>query len=237
MNPVADFHRSRLIFVLDGQFTSLTLDATCRCEDTAMGAVEVFGLLTPCQGEKMFVERGLVQDPPFHFAGVWSEKSAWCYREFADASVRRDTYEELPGRFERVRLEIVPWREAKELPDYEAIAAATFARLPLAARTEIESPDGRFRFAVDYPVKIMNVKEGIQGWQVDTGPILFPRFPAHAARMAESLAPAFIVYNRPDYAEITVRQAVTLPAGDRTYHFAGPQGVRVSSRLFASLSR
>jgi len=231
--PLIDFANSWLTFELTGQNTArINIDARCTWIDTASGETEDFVLICPCQGEKMYQRDGLIQDPPFNFLGVFSAAASHLIRDLADATDERDTVQPHQGRFDKVTIDFGTFPQAAELTTDEMIVKATLANHPLIARTEIAAPDGRCRAVLEYPVTTMNVEPQQNLWQVDTGPVLMPDFAGAAARRIEQLRPGFIVYNRRDYAEWTVRVPVRLAAGGLTHHFADPRRGAVANRLY-----
>jgi hypothetical protein len=224
-----------MTFELKGvNMARIRVDARCEWMDTASGEAEEFVLICPCQGERMYEPSGLVQDPPFNFFGVFSRTQSHIIRQFADAGVQRDTVENHAGRFTSVRIDVAPAAGMKELVDGKAVCDATLANRPLVARTEMRSPDGRSRVLMEYPVTTMNVEPGKRIWQVDTGPVLIPDFGRAVSQRIEKLVPGFIVYNRPDYVEWTLRAPARLPAGGQTHHYTDIRTGAAASRLYAA---
>jgi|GEM_PF-877773 len=233
---ICDFANSYMTFELRGVNSArINLDARCTCIDAAGGKPEEFVLICPCQGERMYQEKGLVQDPPFNFSGVFSRTHSHLIRHHADGNVKRDTVEKHEGRFDSVKIEVARFPKAVELTTDQAIVDATLRNLPLVARTEVVSADGRSRAVMEYPVTTMNVEPQKRIWQVDTGPVLFADFDLEAGTRIERMVPGFVVYNRRDYAEWTLRAPVKLPAGDMTYHFTGMRAGKVVSSLYSGL--
>ena len=236
MNEVCDFANSYLTFELRGVNSArINLDARCEWVDVATGEREEFVLICPCQAEKMYLKQDFIQDPPYNFLGVFSRTQSHIIRQFADASVMRDTVELHQGRFDSVKIDLAPFRNAVELTRDKDIVDATLRNLPLIGRTEMASRDGRSRAVMEYPITTMNVEPGNARWQVDTGPALFADFGRDVAERIEKMIPGFIVYNTREYAGWALRTAVRLPKGDATHHFADVRSGAVRSGIYAGL--
>jgi hypothetical protein len=234
MDPITDFANSHLTFELTGvNVARINLDARCTWVDLATGAAEDFVLICPCQGEKMYVPDGLIQDPPFNFLGVFSATQSHLIRHHADAAVQRDTVENHQGRFSQVTIALASFPKAIELTTDQQIVEATLKNRPLIARTGMVSADGKTRAVLEYPVTTMNVEPQKNLWQVDTGPVLIPDFERPTARRIERLVPGFIVYNRRDYAEWTLRVPTKLADGGQTFHYSDRRRGTVTHHLFA----
>ena len=234
MDAVCDFANSYLRWVSEGghgNTVRINLDARCRWEDRATGQTEDFVLICRCQGERMYVEKNLIQDPAYNFWGVFSATQSHNIRTFADAATQGDTVEGHAGRFVSVDIDIETFGNAAELTTPEEIIEATLGAELLVARTEIDSPDGQVHATMEYPVTTMNVAPEHQLWQVDTGPVLFPDFERDAERRIEKLVPGFIVYNTATYAELALYTDVKLASGGTTPHYADRREVSVTNRL------
>jgi len=130
---ICDFANSYPTFELKGVNSArINLDARCRWTDCATGRHEDFFLICPCQGEKMYVKKGLIQDPPFNFFGVFSKIQSHLIRHHADASVQRDTVENHKGRFDGVKIDLAKFDRATELTSDDAIVEATMRNLRYA---------------------------------------------------------------------------------------------------------
>lgn len=236
MNEVCDFANSYLRWVDETNHRNtvrISLDARCCWTDGDAGQTEDFVLICRCQGEVMYVGRGLLGKPPYNFGGVFSATQSYNIRTSADAAVQRDTVEDHVGRFGSVATEVATFEDAVELTTAAEIIEATLSTAPLIARTEIQSSDGRIHVTMEYPVTTMNVSSHRQLWQVDTGPVLFPDLGRETDRRIEKLVPAFVVYNTTAYAEVALYSEVQLTGGGTTRHFADLRAVSAQSRLYA----
>ena len=240
MDAVCDFANSYLRWVSTGgpgNTVRISLDARCRWEDSATGQTEDFVLICRCQGEAMYVERDLIQDPAYNFWGVFSETQSHNIRTYADAAAQRDTVDDHAGRFDSVAIDIATFGNVVALTTPAEIIEATLGAEPLIARTEVESADGQRHGTMQYPVTTMNVAPKHQMWQVDTGPVLFPDLDREADQRIDKLIPGFIVYNTAAYAELALYTDAQLAGGGTTRHFADVRAVNVTSRLYSGRSR
>ena len=71
---------------------------------------------------------------------------------------------------------------------------------------------------LEYPANTVNVAHQREAWQVDAGPVALPVEPATRLPVAR-LRPAYLVYNRWDYAEF-VAWAKSPVGGGATHFYA-----------------
>lgn len=236
MFDVCDFTASFLTFEMKGVNTArINLDARCRWIGETDGETEDFVLICSCQGEKMYRTEDLIHAPPYNFLGVFSAKQSHLIRDHADADIDRDTVEDHGSRFSSVRIDVARFSTAVELTTGKEIAQAALRNLPLIGRTELAAPGGRARVVMEYPITTMNVEPSQGLWQVDTGPMLFFDFLRSSDRRIDRLVPAFIVFNRTDYAELALRAPTPLPKGGQTHHYADLRRVAVRNRIFSGV--
>ena len=86
---------------------------------------------------------------------------------------------------------------------------------------------------IDYPVKTVNANERDVVFQPDTGPVLVPDLSMGADRWIEGLQLAFIAFNRFDWAELLIREAVPVADDVATWHYARSRGIDCVNELFA----
>ena len=90
---------------------------------------------------------------------------------------------------------------------------------PMVSRTTIQGGRQGLTAVLEYPVNTMNVVDGPMRFQVDTGPLIVPNFNIKAARPIECLEVGYVVYNRFDEAEFTVRKPVPIMDGPKPLFF------------------
>jgi hypothetical protein len=90
---------------------------------------------------------------------------------------------------------------------------ATLDNRRLVARTELTDSASGAHAVIDYPVKTMNVRKAPMSFQVDTGPILVPRWDAAGVAAALRFDVAHTVYWKRDRAEFVLRRPHSVGEG------------------------
>ena len=209
-----DFSRSFVTFFTTpaqgGNIARIQIDATCRVDGWGPdGGVGEFHLITPCRSEVMYEEGQLFQMPNYEFCGIFAATELVLLRTHWTSEREEPEHAYSHERFERVSIDLTPMPAASLVTDREVVEA-TLANRRLAARTELIDPMSGAKAVIDYPVKTMNVRRDPANFQVDTGPILVPRWDA-----ADKPAPlrfdiAHIVYWQRDRAELVLRRPLTI---------------------------
>ena len=88
--------------------------------------------------------------------------------------------------------------------DAETIEA-TMSYVPIIARTELWSDDGKLRATTEYPIRTMNLALEQGRMQVDTGPLIFPDLATPVEHEIERLHWSFVCYNTDSVAEFVLR--------------------------------
>lgn len=221
---VIDFARSYMRWFGEINNVRILIDAACTITDDETGRAESYYLIAPCRGERTHADGDLVFDPGMEFCGIWSQGEKLILR-FAWSSDRdRPQYVGMGGQWpfdsQKDTLEIRKFEKTIPLLDADAVFNATQkSSEPMVSRTTIRDERRGLTAALEYPVNTMNVVDGPMRFQVDTGPIVVPNFNMIAARPIESLEVAYVVYNRFDEAEFTVRKPIPIMDGGRTLFF------------------
>jgi hypothetical protein len=109
----------------------------------------------------------------------------------------------------------------RRLRDYGEIREAILQNRPLVGRTTYEGAGGKLKVRLGYPIKTCNIAHGIEAWQVDTGPIIFPGSCAGDGFDLACLRPAFILFNTWNWVELAVQTTVAVDLSQsRTSHFS-----------------
>ena len=256
---VYDFGRSYLRFRSDrvNHTPRLQLDAACTVH-LPDGSVRQFVLTSPCIGENMYVDEGMIQEPICEFVMIAEHRSEYAIMKwYADAA--RDVHQArrfgeamptasgVPARVTTLDVHLARCPTVEPIVSHAAFEAAVMANRAVIGRTTYQLDDGGTTVVLDYPCKTVNVAHGRTAWQVDAGPVLVPRLTPSpvAAGTTEAevlfvarLGPAFAVFNRWDRVEITPRGRVTLGAedggGPTTSHYRGVVGCPARNALFAA---
>ena len=210
-----DFSRSYMRWFGEPNNVRVLIDAACTLVDDETGKSETYYLIVPCRGEYTHADGDLIQMPSFEFCGIWGPEDKR-YLRFAWSSDRdHHTYGDKTDT-----LEIRRFEKTRSLEDAESVFRTTVeSSEPLVSRTTIRDERLRLTAVLEYPVNTMNVKDNPMSFQVDTGPMLLPNFNIAPARAVEGLHVAYVVYNRFDEAEFTLRRPVPIMEGDRTLFF------------------
>ncbi|MCC6442606.1 MAG: hypothetical protein IT210_04000 [Armatimonadetes bacterium] len=230
-----DFPRSFMTFTVPGRANTarIQIDARCVLTRPGSGEAETFVLITPCKSEEMYVREGLFKAPNYDFCGIWSEKEYLILRTYpAHDPANEGEWEAGPNspRFEEVKIDIRSQTPVEPLRTDAQVVRATLGNLPLLARTRLRYGDTEA--VIDYPVKTMNICEGTERFQVDTGPVPVPDMDSRAGRAVERFAMAFVCYNTFDAAEFVLREKTAVPqdgeAACKVMHYS--RIVRMSAR-------
>jgi hypothetical protein len=127
--------------------------------------------------------------------------------------------------------------EGRVLTSTEQMIEATYANLPLVARTEYD--DGDYLVCIEHPIKTFNVSEREMVFQTDTGPILVPDFSPErkVERLVERFDLAYAAFNAPDWVEFVVNVPTALSENISVNHYAKARrldGVRNSVIVLGS---
>jgi len=245
-----DFSRSFLTFTVNGRSNTarIQLDAVCSIADGAR-APSRFALITPCKAERMYLDRGLFQDPNYDFCGIWSDEEFLILRTFATHDPTRAAewdVGQIADRFEEVTIDVRLASAAEPLADDEQVVAAMLAGRPIVAETHLRDAATGQTAVIEYPVKTMNVVDARHGgprrFQVDTGPLLVPAWvgpadvPIRGGRAIEGLDLAFVCYNTltDGATELVLREPTPSErAGPHAWHYARIVSVPARHTLFA----
>ena len=210
-----DFSRSYMRWYGEVNNVRILIDAACTLTYDSTGRPESYYLIAPCRAENTHGDSKLITTPGYEFCGIWGPEDKRILR-FAWTSDRDDS--QYGPRTDT--LEIRRFEDARLLPDADAVfRAAMESSAPMVSRTTIRNERRGLTAVLEYPVNTMNVVDGPMRFQVDTGPLIVPNFNIMAARPIESLEVAYVVYNRFDEAEFTVRKPIPIMDGDRPLFF------------------
>ena len=213
--PTTDLLHSSFFFRTTSTFDHtprMQLAAACRVERPGEAHWTAY-LSHPCIAETMYADAGLIQEPVAQFSAIVvpEQELAFLRRTVVDAVETRSTigqgaqvptHSGIPATLLEIRVALATARDVRPLEGYAAIRAATLAGTYIVGRT-------RFTWAgadvtLDYPVTTINVANDRDAWQVDAGPVLLPTRTAGGDGFAvDALEPGYLVYNQPDWAELT----------------------------------
>lgn len=231
---VCDFSRSFITFVTKGRTNNarIQVEAICALRDAEAGTTETFYLVASCKGEDTYGTDRLFLDPSYDFCMIYSNREFMILRTYADAERNNTTVGVTRDHFLDVRFDI-RMTESDLLPDISAVIEATNAPRVLNGRTELASPDSRFRATLEYPVKTMNGNDIRGSYQVDTGPVLLPDFASSKTRPVERFHLAFVAFNRDDEAYFVIQEPTPVRDDARVSHYSRIVRTDARNALFA----
>lgn len=212
-----DFSRSFVTFFTTpaqgGNIARIQIDATCRVDGWGPGgAVGEFHLIAPCRSEQMYLDGQLFQMPNYEFCGIFASDDLVLLRTHWTSDRESPEYARPNQRFERVAIDLMRSR-FESLDSDTAVVDATLANRRLVARTELADQLTGTRAIIEYPIKTMNVRKDPASFQVDTGPVLVPRWDASDVAGPLRFDMAHVVYWQRDRAEFVLRRPHSVGEG------------------------
>jgi len=233
---ILDYGRSFLAHTGPANAVRFWVESRTLLTTAAGGPPQVFLQCGSCKSEDTFADRNLFLDPNYDFLPVFGPGGMLLFRH----------YDHDTGRYRELRGESPTWgqpiprlreRVGRELPDYDAVRAATMAGLPLVAHTELWDDATGQRAILEYPVKTMNLADHLRRFQVDTGPLAMPDLSRQHDPPLAGVSLAFVAWHSPGFADFVVEQTVAVPAGQGAtlalQHYARPVSRPARNRLFA----
>ena len=201
----------------------ILLDSRCWIREEGSEGAREYNMISPCRTEWMYRSDVLWQQPNYEFAGIYSD-TEWMAGHIRSEGVNEfggdwRVSRPIAGRFQELRTVVRHYANVERLDTDEQVVEATTAFLPIVARTDVWSEDGKTRATVEYPIKTMNVQLERNRMQVDTGPVIFPDFQSDEEEEIRRLHFAFVCYNTRQVAEFVLRGPKPITSG----------GVRVGS--------
>jgi hypothetical protein len=214
---VLDYGRSFVTFVTEGRANNarLQIESQCTICHTASGERRDYFFYAACKSEDTFAKRDLFYADNYDFCGLFSAEE---YAIFRTHATHVDSYRE-EGLW-RERFEDVQWRlahvEARALVTNRDIVGASLAGEPLVGL--VEWMHGPYEIRLEFPIKTMNANDIDWVWQVDTGPVPFPDFSLDVPLHVQRLAPAYIAYNAPHFADFVVQAPMEIGGIEVTHY-------------------
>ena len=211
MNGVLDYARSFVTFFTKphqgGNIARIQIDAIATVDRWGSdGDAEHFYLIAPCRSEQMYVPgEPLFHMPNYEFSGVFTRshcsilRTHWTSdRESLDVNLNAERFDHVNFDFRELN--------AERLTGDSEIMAATLANRRLVARSTLRDADSGTTAILEYPIKTMNVTRNPDRFQVDTGPLIVPRFDMESSDPIARFDVAHVVYFTSDYAEFVLRR-------------------------------
>jgi hypothetical protein len=219
VSGVLDYARSFVTFFTNpsqgGNIARIQVDAIATVEGWgADGGPETFYLIAPCRSEKMYVpDAPLFQMPNYEFSGIFTaDKCSILRTHWTSDRESLDVYTST-DRFHHVNIDLTPMM-AERFENDTAAVDATLANRRLVARTILRDEATGTIATLEYPIKTMNVRQNPDNYQVDTGPLIIPRFDLLDQEPIIRFDVAHVVYWTSDYAEFVLRRPHTVGEKD-----------------------
>jgi hypothetical protein len=212
------------------------IESRTRIIDRANGVSTDYHQCASCKSENTFARNDLFHKDNYDFLpifgpgdGVIFRRKAWLNADYRQIKKAAEMWEGQVYKLVRPR--------ARLLRSNREIREATHSSVSIVAQTEISDPRTHLRAIIEFPVKTMNIHDGRDLYQVDSGPVAFPDLSRRYARPAESLSLAFVAFNAPGSADFVIEGPTPiLEAGRevaRVLHYSRLESLPAANRLFA----
>jgi hypothetical protein len=236
MEPI-DYGRS----FLQGKWTEnrvrFWVESRTRIVDPESGVPVDYYQCASCKSENTFAPKDLFHKNNYDFLPIFGPEDGMIFRRKAwlnaDYRQLRKAAEMWGGQVYK----LVRPRAVRLLRSNREIREATHSGVPIVAQTEISDPRTRLRAIIEFPVKTMNIHDGRDLYQVDSGPVAFPDLSRRYARPAESLSLAFVAFNAPGSADFVIEGPTPISEAGRevarVFHYSRLESLPAANRLFA----
>ena len=220
------------------------IQSKCELSNEKTGEKEEYFLGTACIGEHMYMDAGMTQIPTSEVAIIFNDKMHKLVKKFAHHDndvvqiVKNGAKHKLfDGRYAyctdmHFHLKMA---ESRLLETNDEILKATLESDVMVGRTTIRDEGRQWQAVLEYPVVYMNVHQPTKSIQIDIGPILCPNFNKKVESLVEQMELAYILYQKPDKAEIVFRAPTNVAAGEtlQTLHYSRLINMVVKNELFS----
>jgi len=244
-SPLIDFSRSFLRFSTTRVNHTPRLGVAAACTLTPpRGSATTFYLTCPCIGEAMYVPRDLIHLPVSEFRLIAAPADQFLLlKRFADA--RQDvlgsfrcgdvmpTHDGLGARVVELAVTLRHLPAATPVTGYAEFRAALLDGRRMVGVTTYPDAATGGTIRLEYPADTINIAHDQEAWQVDAGPLVLPALPDAELPVAR-LRPAYLVYNRWDYAEFVPSREEALSGGGATRHYGQRTPLTCQHQLFVT---
>ena len=186
-----------------------------------------------CKSENTFAPKDLFHKDNYDFLPIFGPEDGVIFRRKAWLNPDYRQIRKSAEMWEGQVYKLVRPRAVRLLRSNREIREATHSGVPIVAQTEITDPRTRLRAIIEFPVKTMNIHDGRDLYQVDSGPVAFPDLSRRYARPAESLSLAFVAFNAPGSADFVIEEPTPIPDAGRVHHYSRLESLPAANRLFA----
>jgi len=201
------------------------------------GAIEDYYQCGACKSEDTFAENNLFYEDNYDFTPIFGPEYGLVFRRHAYLN---ETYRRTPETDTMWGGQTYKLKEpgaSRLLNTNEEIRHATNEGELLVAQTEIGNPDLGLRAIIEYPIKTMNIHNGKNIYQVDTGPVLLPDLSKRYDRIVDAIQLAYVAFNVPHFADFVAEQPTSITVGGeevtKIHHYSGLVSLPAINRLYA----
>lgn len=189
-----------------------------------------------CKSENTFAEKDLFAQDNYDFLPILGDDDQWLIfrRKNRITEEYRSLKREVWGPAERM---LKYGREVQVLDSFAAIRDATAEGVPLVSRTELTDEASGRRAIIEAPVKTMNIQPEKELYQIDSGPVAYPRLAETFELPIDTLQLAFIAFNAPNFADFVIEQPDPIIEDGvektKVFHYSQPISVPAKNSLIA----
>lgn len=214
------------------------VESRTRIIDEKSGHTEDYIQCASCKSEDVFAEQNLFYKDNHDFLPVFGPVYGLIFRRKAWLNPNYRSRGRVQDMWGGQICHLVEAGKAQLLRSPQEIFAAAHGWNPIVAQTEIRNGETGLRAVVEYPVKTLNTRRQPPAYQVDSGPVAFPRLRMRAEETVDLIALAFIAFNTPHFADVIIEAPTPIPAGqgDDTidvHHYSRRVNWPAVNRLYA----
>ena len=224
-----DYGCSYVCFTGPANAVRFWVESHTRIMDNDSGRTEDYYQCGACKSEHTWTTENpgkyLFSEDNHDFTPVFGPEYSVVFRRKAYLSDRYRRVGSLDAEFAAFGSPIYKTKEARAMRPLEnnaEVREATHAGISLVARTEIENEKSGLQAMIEFPVKTMNINDERNLYQVDTGPLAWPDLSRRAARLADTIALAFVAFNSFSSADYIVEAPTPIAEGgqEQVHHYS-----------------
>jgi len=237
-HPSVDYGRAFIVGKAPWNRVRFLVESRTRIIDERRNRYENFYQCAACQSENTFADRDLFKTDTTNFTAVFGPMYGIKFRRPAHFN---------PGYRQVYRAADLWGGQVYHLPQplawqlvstNERIRHASHEGLPLVGQTEIVNLATGLRAIIEFPIKTINIHDGNDRYQVDTGPVVYPDLSRRYTRLVDSLSLAFVAFNAPSFADFVIEDVTPIVEGGRevtrVHHYSRILSVPATNRVFAT---
>jgi hypothetical protein len=200
-----DYGRSFIHGTSSANQVRFWVESRTRIIDETTGQIEDYYQCGSCKAEETFAPKDLLRagEKSYDFLPVFGPRYSVIYRRHATAPANSDYRQMAPSDSWWGNM-VYRLKEAAPVHRLETpaeIRRATHAGEPVVLQIEIWNAATALRAIIEQPIKTMNIHDGKDMYQTDTGPLVFPDLSRRYERTVEGLVLAFAAVNAPHFAD------------------------------------